>query len=180
MKKVFFVLFCALFATALFVGCGSTKQTGNKEWWHNEFLAGKIATEIMGEPAIAGVGASNLSGISAEQSARLAARGALAQRIGDAVSDERKRTLDGATGNEDAEKFNQDLKGVSEQVLSGAAQVDYYFDEQKGTTYVLMGLPLEGLDKKLQSASMKSNNKEVREFMNQLTIEKMKEMFNVR
>ena len=45
-------------------------------------------------------------------------------------------------------------------------------------TYVLMALPLAGLDKKIQSASMKSSNKVVRDALNDLTSEQLLEEFS--
>lgn len=179
MKKL--VLFLsAVFTMTLFIGCGSTKQpTGNTEWWHNEYLAGKIATSIMSEPAIAGVGKSALSGIAAEKAARADARASLAQRISTVVSDEITKSIGNQTDDDTQESYKQATGLVANSVLSGSVQIDYHLDKETGETYVLMGLPLNGLDKQLQSASMKTNNKEVRDFMNKLTNEQLKSMFGL-
>lgn len=180
MKKIFGIV-CAALVAGMLTGCASNKkETGNKNWWHNEVLASNIATDIMGEAAIGGVGRSTLSGVAAEKAAKADARASLAQVIGTTVADAIANDLDAETDDDNKEKFSQETRLVANQVLSGSQQVDYYYDEKSETTYVLMGLPLEGLDKKLKSASMKTNNKEVRDFLNTLTNEELKQMFHVK
>lgn len=177
MKKIFLAICVALAATIL-VGCASTKKTIEKQnWWESEFVADKVANELMEEPAITGIGKSSLSGVTAQKAAKADARVSLAQRIGTTVSNEIASSLE---NEDDKETYKEEATLVANQVLSGSMQLAQMVDEDSGITYVLMGLPLAGLDKKLQSASMKTNNKEVREFMNTLTIEQLKTMFNVK
>lgn len=175
MKKSLLVLAGALLCSA-FMGCKSTQVAkGNESWVHNEYLAGKMATEIMGEPAIAGVGRSNLTGITGEKAARADGRVALAQRISTVVANEVANANGQNLGDEAFEQYGEATTLIANAVLSGSVQIDMKKEEE--TTYVLMGLPLNGLDKQLQSASMKTNNKEVRDFMNTLTVEQLQTMF---
>ena len=180
MKKIVLVL-CALLAAGMFIGCSSSKkETGSAEWWHNEYLCDKIASEVMGEPAIATVGTSTLSKTTAEKAARANGRAELARRMGSTISAAAAESRGEELGEEAKQAYQDESTQIANQVLSGSAQVNYYFDENDGTTYVMIAMPLEGLDKKLQSASMKTNNKDVREFMNTLTIDQLKLMFNVK
>lgn len=177
MKKIFFALAGVFMASALFVSCGSTNLAGNNEWWHNSLKADRIATTEFGEQAIAAVGQSTLSATTAEKAARADGRAALAQRISTVVKNRVKSKLGEENRDEAKESYDEDIDLIANQVLSGSAQVDYYFEEKTGKTFVLMGLPLAGLDKNLQSASMKTNNKVVREALNELTEEQLLEAF---
>lgn len=179
MKKVFFVFLVGLLTSAVFVGCGSTKTYGNtdvghKSWTHSDLQCNKIATEGFGKPAIGVSGTSELSGTAAEKSARLDARGRLAAVLSSAMTniEERADEASKAAG-ESTEEYKTSIKGVSNAVLDGAQQIDYFYDEKSGITYVLMGLPLDGIQNSLKSTAMKFNNKSVRDFLNELTIEEI-------
>ena len=180
MKKS--ILLCAVaISVSVLMSCASTKQTKvlgmdqeEVNWWESPLLAERKATKILGEEGIAAIGKSSLSGVACEKAARTDGRAALAQRIQTAVNDVTKVHTAGDNDRDSTETFSEEVEAIASTLLVGSEQLLQYVDEDTGITYVLMFMPFDALDKKFKSAAMKASSADLKEAMNNLTIDEFR------
>ncbi len=175
MKKILIALCSALLVAGL-VGCGSTSTVGNSArdmaekdglpaWYNGAGLA-----DGDGKAGWYGVGKSTLTNpVMAEKAARLAAREDLSQRMATGLQSVATQTM----SVEDPEAFENQVTGITNNVITGAVQKDFCIDSKRGVTAVLMYMPFDSMLSKFKSAAMNQSDKKMRALLDSLTLESL-------
>lgn len=171
MKKILILAF-SLILLSMMVGCASTKKVAASDNQKTKIEAPDwyLRGAKKSADGIYAIGRSNLSDSAmAEKAARVDGRAALAQMIESKVS----HAVDTYSEYDKDTKhyLKESTRIVSNQVLVGSTQVDKF--EFNGEVSVLMFLPYEDMLKQLKSSAEKQEDANLRDFLNNLTVEQL-------